>query len=214
MRDTQRWRAVVGGFARGCVAGLLIAVPLWLWFSAPDSGPSPRYKRWDLGRGAMALPLAFLGGVVGFALGKIRTTLPARRSLLLRRGLLWAGGCFAAAGLLLGWLLLRVHLYGVRFDLGFLDFVGPVLFAATFLAVMGFYLIAEKGTQAGEAQEQEAVARRLADLHRRRDDLAHAVAERFGPLDEARRTLICSWDHERIAEARRKLPEASHPDDL
>ncbi len=173
-RYRGRWRPVVWGFGLGCLAGAVIAVPLLVWFAAPVPGGAGRLARWDVGRGVMFLPLVFLGGAAGFSAAKIATSLPDTRRRYARYGIWWVAGCYALAALAVGVLYVAAVTSGWRLDLNVWEPAGLLFAAATFLAVMGFLIIAN-ATEAEEEREQQAINIRL---------LGHGRAEADPPPRE------------------------------
>jgi hypothetical protein len=74
-----------------------------------------------------------------------------------------------------------------------------------------------QGTTAASVAEkkvQDELRQRLAGLEAERVALEADVERRFGPLDDARRARIRTWDTDHVAAARRRLEEASSVEEL
>lgn len=154
-----------------------------------------------------------LGAMFGWWLLRTRTSSAGGRAVRIR----WLVGGLLA-GLVLSCVLILVMLiqdYFIRAPVGLGGALPLVVVGFTLLGVGTgcFYglMLGDKVAMKLEAEEQERIQARL-DAQRRA--LENALAEKFGSLEDALRERIRLWDEGRVAEAMRRLPDASSLDDL
>jgi hypothetical protein len=142
---------------------------------------------------------------VGVALARLLT---ARQED--RRPIAWCALEAGAIGYLIG-LIGAVGLWWLTG--GFLLPACFLLFVTVVSAVTGMDEGMKEASQA-EKKFHKEVCQRLWNLEVERAALEAAVERKFGPLDDARRAAIQTWDGGRLTAARRKLEEACSVEEL
>jgi hypothetical protein len=195
------WRAVLGG-ALGFLGGALLALPPGLWlYTNPPAGV-------QVGPGRVWMLCCF-GGALGVSVGvSLSRFLTARREdrwpiarLVLEEAAIGYGlGLIVAVGLWWwsGWVILPICF---------------LLLVTVACAVQGLTDGMKEASQS-EKQFHKEVCQRLWNLEVERAALEAAVERKFGPLDDARRAAIQTWDEGRLTQARRKLEEARSVEEL
>jgi hypothetical protein len=177
------------GSVVGAIVGTFLMLPCGLWPNAPVDLP-------------LALPVgATFGSVAGLAMAAYQTTLSDGRRWIARGPVFGAlAGCAVGAICYAREPNPTPNPWPTMF---------PLLFAlmGAFLGLIAGVLAAERI----EIGEHEACRRKLAS---QQAELEADIVERFGPLDEARRAMIQTWDADRLAEARRKLDDARSVEEL
>jgi hypothetical protein len=191
----------------GCVAAViacLVTLPFALLFVALPATPAQKVLLVFvvcIAIGCIAYPL-------GIAITSIRTSARSNVRVVVLHAVLCAligivGGlaCFEL-------MALRSGGPSIIRDPAFL--LTASLFTMPGFALAGAIVGLRLGLDAVARQEE----RLIQALKQARTGLEAAVVEKFGSLDDAGREMIRSWDSGRVAEAWRRLPDASHPDEL
>ena len=191
------WLAL--GRVVGLVCGAVLTLPLGWWLASLIPGGRP-YPVWLT---------CLVGGAVGAILGEITAqSLTAHRSEW--RAIVTSGLQWAACGYLIG--------FAIAAPLWWLS--GGLFPAAALLiyftwvsAQTGLLRAMDRATQ-DEKKFQKEVCQRAWDLQVQQAALEAEIERRFGPLDEARRARIRTWDTGRVTAARQKLEETSRVEEL
>lgn len=187
---------VVFALVGGGIA-LLAALSLTVLFLGTFSGPGT----------AILLLVAFFGTMMGLWVRRLIWTTLAQRRYILKRTLVGLG-----FGTLIGGLQC-VAVVAVIFQQPQKPLsLDPPLMLAGLLCLLGGIL----GAVAGEwgSNEADILAEMQLPVEQRRTILLEAMINKFGPLSDNRRQAIQDWDPDRIAEARRKLPQAERVEEL
>lgn len=167
----------------------------------------------------LALFWGLIGAIVGACLAVFVTTTPHYRRIML-----WRCGWWSLLGGLLGSFVSLLIILDCCFNGMRLLTLWPALTTIPVFAMVGCfagYAHAYDEVAIGEALDRARFHARRFDiaveglsLDDQRRALETAAEAKFGSLDDALRERLRTWDEGRLAEARRKLPDAKTAEEL